>query len=73
MKTSTSAGYPLMYLLCKKIFKDLAEAFSVSAMLSYYITYNKYEDGVKYIFTLKVNELNRTKLIRAFKSYEHSC
>lgn len=70
----SNSGHPLTYMLCKKLFtKNMAEAFSVSAMLDYFITYNKYEEGLKYIFRLKLNEIDRTKLVRAFKSYEKSC
>ena len=60
--------------ICNKIFsKNLADAFSVSAMLYYFIESNKYEQGIKYIQCLKLDELERSKLTRAFKSYEKSC
>ena len=67
-------GYPHLYLICKKIYsKNLVDAFSVSAILSYYITYEKWEDGVKYIRALNLDELYRSKLTKAFKSYEKVC
>ena len=60
--------------ICNKIFsKNLADAFSISAMLYYFIESNKYEQGIKYIQYLKLDELNRSKLTRAFKSCEKSC
>ena len=60
--------------ICNRIFsKNLADAFSVSAMLYYFIESDKYEQGIKYIHCLKLDELERSKLTRAFKSYEKSC
>ena len=60
--------------ICNKIFsKNLADAFSVSAMLYYFIENNKYKEGEKYIRGLKLDELDRSKLLKAFKSYEGSC
>lgn len=60
--------------ICNRIFsKNLADAFSVSAMLYYFIEAKKYDEGIRYIIGLKLDELNRSKLTRAFKSYEKNC
>ena len=60
--------------ICNRIFsKNLADAFAISAMLYYFIENNKYKEGEKYIRGLKLDELDRSKLTRAFKSYEKSC
>ena len=66
--------YPLMYRLCKQLFTKLADAFSVSAMLNYFIVNGKYVEGEKYINRLEgLSNDVKTTLLKAFRSYENSC
>ena len=66
--------YPNIYAICRKIYKtNLADAFSVSVMVSYYIEHKKYDEGLRYIKELNLEEDGRNKLQRAFKSYEKAC
>ena len=65
---------PLMYSLCKSVFNNnVGDAFSVSTMLNYFITSDKFEDGEKYVLLLKITEENKIRMIKALWSYKHSC
>lgn len=63
-----------LHPICRKIYsKNLADAFAVSAMLNYFIEAKKWDEGIKYIIRLGLDELDRSRLTKAFKSYQRSC